>query len=335
MTFTDYETQLFIYPIKSLRPIEVQRVELTDHGLRFDRSFALIYDPKSKKPRDSGTAPVVRHLTIKKVFRLALFQPSIDETWSNLTISYTGGSPPSSLTVPLTPSPLASAQKDTYLLSIFGTTAKGLDVGQDAADFFSKHLECDVRLVFIGGLGFRDIPGAAYIPNQHRSLLLALEEGMRPQKIKFADAAPLLLTSTTSEEDCRQRLQEEDRDEDLIIRFRTNIHIDVVNLPAWDEDTWLQLKLRSQSKGTSEITLRCIFQCVRCLSINADMGTGDMVTRERQLYGLLAPDRRVNEKFPRESPSPPLLSASSECVRQTRFRTVRLWRSRWCNPACW
>lgn len=292
-------TQLFIYPIKSLRPIEVQTVELTDHGLRFDRSFALIYDPKSTASGD-GTALVARHLTIKKVFRLALFQPSVDETWSNLTVSYTGCNPPSHLTIPLTPSPLANSQVETYLLSIFGTTAKGLDVGQDAAEFFSKHLQCRVRLVFIGGLGFREIPGAAYVPNQHRSLLLALEEGMRPQRIRFADAAPLLLTSTTSEDDCRQRLQEKDRDEDLIVRFRTNIHIDVGSLPPYDEDKWQTLAVRPKSGGSSEITLRCIFQCVRCLSINADTGTGDMVRRERQLYGLLAPDRRVNDKFPRK-----------------------------------
>lgn len=298
---------------------------MTDHGLRFDRSFALIYDPKTNRSEDAGTASVVRHLTIKKVFRLALFQPSVDETWSNLTVSYIGGTPSPPLTIPLTPSPLGSSQKDAYLLSIFGTTAKALDAGQEAADFFSKHLQCDVRLVFIGGVGFRDIPGAAYIPNQHRSVLLALEEGTRPQKVKFADAAPLLVTSTTSEEDCRQRLQEEDRDEDLIIRFRTNIHIDVGTLPAWDEDTWLQLTLRPKFGDSDAITIRCISQCVRCLSINADTGTGDMVTRDRQLYGLLAPDRRVNGNFPRKYRSAYLPHSFTKQHRQTSLWTVRLW----------
>lgn len=278
-------------------------MELTDHGLRFDRSFALIYNPRSNAPED-GSVPVARHLTIKKVFRLALFQPQVDETWSKLTVTYSGCSPPSSLTIPLTPSPLNDSQ--VHLLSIFGTTAKGLDVGQESADFFSKHLQCDVRLVFIGGLGYREIPGAAYIPNQHKTLSLALNEGMRPQRIKFADAAPLLITSTASEEDCRQRLREMDRGEDVIVRFRTNIHVDVNSLAPYDEDKWQELTVRPKTLGSSEVTLRCIFQCVRCLSINADMGTGDMVKRERQLYGLLAPDRRVNERFPRKlHPSSP------------------------------
>lgn len=296
--------QLFIYPIKSLGPIQVDAVELTDHGLRFDRSFALIYDPRSNTAEDSPV-PVARHLTIKKVFRLALFQPQIDETWSKLTVTYSGCSPPAKLTVPLSPSPLSESQV-THLISIFGTTAKGLDVGQESADFFSKHLQCDVRMVFIGGLGYREIPGAAYIPNQHKAISLALEEGMRPQRIKFADAAPLLITSTASEEDCRRRLQGSDREEDVIVRFRTNIHVDVGNLAPYDEDRWRTLIVRPKSQSGSEVTLRCIFQCVRCLSINADLATGDMVKRERQLYGLLAPDRRVNDRFPRKSCPPSL-----------------------------
>lgn len=287
-------------------------MELTDHGLRFDRSFALIYNPRSNTPED-GPVTVARHLTIKKVFRLALFQPQIDETWTRLTVTYSGSSPPSTLTIPLIPSPLVDSQ--VHLLNIFGTAAKGLDVGQESADFFSKHLQCDVRLVFIGGLGYREIPGAAYIPNQHKTLSLALKEGMRPQRIKFADAAPLLITSTASEEDCRQRLKETDRDEDVIIRFRTNIHVDVNSLSPYDEDRWRELTVRPQSQGSGEVTLRCIFQCVRCLSINADMGTGDMVKRERQLYGLLAPDRRVNERFPRKLHPPTSCLPPSELVR--------------------
>lgn len=281
----------------------MQTVELTDHGLRFDRSFALIYDPKKKSPAD-GSLLLVRHLTIKKVFRLALFEPRIDETWSKLTVSFTGCSPPSRLTIPLIPPPLADSQVDTYLVSIFGTMAKGIDVGQEAATFFSQHLQVDVRLVFIGGLGFREIPGVAYLPNQHKILSLALEDGMRPQRIRFADAAPLLITSTASEHNARLRLPEEDRGEDLIIRFRTNIHIDVGGLAPYDEDKWRTLSVRPQpgnsTGGSMEITLKCIFQCVRCLSINADLATGEMIKRERQLYGLLAPDRRVNDKFPRK-----------------------------------
>ena len=186
-------------------------------------------------------------------------------------------------------------------MSIFGTTAIGIDLGDEPAAFFSKHLDQEVRLLSIGGTGRREIPGAAYIPSQRSALNLALQEGLQPQRIRFADAAPLLITSTASEEDARARLPPEHRKEDLIIRFRPNIHIDVKGqLPPYDEDNWSSLLVRSHSDETQEVTIKCIFKTVRCLSLNVDPDTGEMIHRDRQLYGLLASDRRVNDKFPRQ-----------------------------------
>lgn len=66
--------RLFIYPIKSLKPVEVQQVEITNEGLRFDRSFVLVYPPEDGEL-------VAKHLTIKRVYQLALFQPEIDPSW--------------------------------------------------------------------------------------------------------------------------------------------------------------------------------------------------------------------------------------------------------------
>jgi uncharacterized protein YcbX len=203
--------------------------------------------------------------------------------------------------VPLTPSPLSLLTNKTFEVSIFGTTAIGIDLGEEAAAFFSKHLEQDVRLLSIGGTGRREIPGAAYIPSQRSALSLALQEGLQPQRIRFADAAPLLITSTASEQDARSRLPPAYQNEDVIIRFRPNIHIDVKNqLPPYDEDNWSSLLVRSHSDETQEVTIKCIFRTVRCLSLNADPDTGEMIQRDRQLYGLLASDRRVNDKFPRK-----------------------------------
>lgn len=289
-----------MYPVKSLRPVEVKAVELTNEGLRFDRSFILVYTPKEPSEPDAGDSlPFAQFLTIKRVFRLALFQPEIDESWTNLKIRWTG-SPSSSpsINVPLTPSPLSLLGAKTFQVSVFGTTAIGVDVGDEVAAFFSGHLQADVRLLFIGGTGRREIPGAAYIGKRTEALTLALEEGLRPQRIRFADAAPLLVTSTASEHDARMRLPLEHRNEDVIQRLRPNIHIDVQSsLPAYDEDNWSTLMV-SAHEGTYPVTIKCIFNCVRCLSLNADPDTGEMIPRQRQLYGLLASDRRVNPRFP-------------------------------------
>ena len=66
-------TQLFIYPVKSLPPVQVSSVELTNEGLRFDRSFVLVNPPKDDSRR-------AKFLTIKKVYKLALFKPTIVST---------------------------------------------------------------------------------------------------------------------------------------------------------------------------------------------------------------------------------------------------------------
>ncbi|ETN44284.1 uncharacterized protein HMPREF1541_10464 [Cyphellophora europaea CBS 101466] len=292
--------RLFLYPVKSLRPVEVKAVELTNEGLRFDRSFILVYTPTETATPDPTTGPpFAQFLTIKRVFRLALFQPEIDDSWTNLTIRWTG--PPSSassIVVPLTPSPMSLLGAQTYQVSVFGTTALGVDVGDEVAAFFSGHLQADVRLLFIGGTGRREIPGAAYVGKGTDALTLALEEGLRPQRIRFADAAPLLVTSTASEHNARMRLPPAHRNEDIIQRLRPNIHIDVQDLlPAYDEDRWATLMV-SADGGAHPVTIKCIFNCVRCLSLNADPDTGNMIPRQRQLYGLLASDRRVNPRFP-------------------------------------
>jgi uncharacterized protein len=139
------------------------------------------------------------------------------------------------------------------------------------------------------------------MPNQLQALSLALRQGMQPQRIRFADAAPLLITSTASQQEARSRLPKDHQGEDLILRLRPNIHIDVKSLVApFDEDEWESLFVRPRDAGSPEVTIRCIFRCVRCLSLNADPDTGRMISRDRQLYGLLAKDRRVNELFPRK-----------------------------------
>ncbi|KAJ0130230.1 Nitrogen assimilation transcription factor nit-4 [Fusarium oxysporum f. sp. albedinis] len=108
--------RLFIYPIKSLLPVEVTYAEVTSEGFRFDRQYILI-----KEPVDPNQ--VAEHLTIKKDFVLALFQPSIHDDWSNLTVQHTKAEAESCMTIPLTPSPLCCFQSRTYTVNIAGTDA--------------------------------------------------------------------------------------------------------------------------------------------------------------------------------------------------------------------
>jgi uncharacterized protein YcbX len=191
---------------------------------------------------------------------------------------------------------------NVYQVSIFGTKAPGIDMGQHVSDFFSFHLGKTVRLLYIGGNGQREIPGAVFMPkHKYRALSIAVNDKLQPQRVRFADAAPLLITSSASEEDARQRLPPSARGEDVIVRFRPNIHVDVGDEVApYDEDRWDLLTIRSKIDRAQEVSVRCLFRTVRCLSLNADLAKGSMIATNRQLYGLLAKDRRVNELFPRK-----------------------------------
>lgn len=226
----------------------------------------------------------------------------IDQSWAKLTITHVHAEERAAVTVPLTPSPVSLFNADVFHVSIFGTKAQGIDMGTEASEYFSHHLGKPVRLLYIGGNGQREIPGAVFMPkHKYRALSIAVNDKLQPQRVRFADAAPLLITSSASEEDARQRLPPSARGEDLIVRFRPNIHIDVDGeVEPYDEDRWDLLTIRSKMDSAQEVSVRCLFRTVRCLSLNADLAKGSMITTNRQLYGLLAKDRRVNELFPRE-----------------------------------
>lgn len=207
----------------------------------------------------------------------------------------------------------------TYQVSVFGTTSEGVDMGSEAATFFSNHLNQPVRLLYIAGFGRREIPGAAYVRGQMNALSLRLHQSSsQPQRLRFADAAPLLVTSTASETDARLRLPHENQFEDVILRFRPNIHIEVDdNIRAYDEDLWKMLLIRGNPSKTQTVMVKCIFKCVRCLSLNVDFDTGGVVTTKRQMYGLLAKDRRVNRNFPRKSLTQSLFPNSPDTLFDT------------------
>lgn len=286
--------QLFIYPIKSLGPVEVTTAEVTNEGLRFDRQYILV-----KLPANTSTG-IAQHVTIKNNWSLGLFRTSIDSSWTRLTITHIQASDNAVLSIPLTPSPLSLFRAATFRVSIFGTQAPGIDMGDSIAAYFSHHLNLHVRLLYIGGNGQREIPGAVFkAPTE--SVSWSVNDKLLPQKIRFADASPLLITSTASEEDARRRLPLAARGGDVILRFRPNIHVDVGDEQApYEEDGWGMLAIRSQLNADLEVSVRCLFKAVRCLSLNADLVNGGMCATPEQLYGLLMKDRRVNEKLPRK-----------------------------------
>jgi uncharacterized protein len=310
-------------------PVEVNEAEITNTGLRYDRSFVLV--------KDSGEdVAVTEHLTIKTTAKVCLFQPSVDfgassEQRKLLKVKHTITA--EDIEFHLTPTPEELRTAKSFEVEIFGTQAVGVDMGEHVAEWFSRHLEQPVRLLYIGGDGTREGPAPALVPKRVKprkktGVLGAwfqpgrAEEEMHPQKIQFADAAPLLLTTASSEREVISRLIDlpgrdvETADEDIILRFRSNIHLansisegDPVDLGDRDtsisapyaEESWKALTIHPSLAplSNSPVHVDLVFNTVRCQSLNVDFSTGEYLPSDRQLYKLLATkDRRVNAAFP-------------------------------------
>lgn len=204
------------------------------------------------------------------------------------------------MSVPLQPSHEDLESTTIYTVDLFGTQATGFDMGEEIATFFSKHLKQPARLIYIGRNGFRAVPLPSLIPRKPSKIPWLTGNEGHAQQIRFNDAAPLLITTTTSEEETRTRLPQEYRDEDVLIRFRTNIHVDVsgvADFSAYEEDSWKKLIIISES-SSARVDVDVVFRTPRCQSLNVDFETGGLLPTDRQLYKLLTKDRRVNPSFP-------------------------------------
>ena len=115
--------------------------------------------------------------------------------------------------------------------------------------------------------------------NHLTSLTVNAGDDLQPQKICFADAAPLLVTSTASGKDALSRLPPAYRNKD-IIRLRPNVHVDVGDaIGVFDEDGWRELTISSPDGRTNKATVCCVFGTPRRLSLNVDIATGTMLQK--------------------------------------------------------
>lgn len=155
----------------------------------------------------------------------------------------------------------------TYTVDIFGTRATDSDTGADVATFFSKHLHQPVRLIYIGRNGLRAVPTPSLIPRRPATAGFPWfsNDEVYSQQIRFNDAAPLLLTTTASKEDARSRVPAELVSDDVLLRFRTNIHVDVsdTNSDAYDEDNWRKIAINSKA-SSAKVDLDIVFRTPRC-----------------------------------------------------------------------
>jgi uncharacterized protein len=205
---------LYYYPIKSCAGIAVQSWKIVETGFLHDREFMLI-DSKQ------------RFMTQREFSRMSLILPSVDD--ERLKVN-----------APEMPELSLKIVKDGERLSstIWKDTVEVIDQGDEAAQWFSKFLDTQCRLVRKAESYKRQV-NQTYAPRES-------------DQVSFADGYPFLLISAESIEDLNSIL-----DDPLPInRFRPNIVI-IGGRIAFAEDRIKTLKI-------GNITFDGVKPCIRC-----------------------------------------------------------------------
>lgn len=317
-------TELYIYPIKSLRPVSVPSARLLREGLQYDRRFMLL------KAEADGRYTNVQ---VSRFPECALFAQALDG--DHVVVTYQDPKADrereeqEELRVPLDPAVEDLQANGTVDILLFGSATSALRVGDEYDAWFSARLGYRAVLVYIGDdrravLAHAPPPPPATAPKSWFSFAASFlpsylhqqqpqqekgGEGEREEeKLVFNEAAPFLITSRASLRDIEARMMPNGEAVDMI-KFRPNIVVDEVpsssSAPApvspapndhddneesalrpWDEDFWGEIAV-----GPSRHRLALTANCARCVSVDVDYATGrrtDVVLRR------LMRDRRVD-----------------------------------------
>lgn len=215
---------LFIYPIKSCASVSVTELVYTARGLQNDRRFMLVdVDGKAITQRENP--------------RLAHIRPNI--TPSGLRVDYEGKAAVT----------FAFGRKTRRQVRVWNYAGAALDLGDEAADWFSTFIEQPCRLVEFAPDGDR--------PNSTQHTTFSAQ-------VQFSDAYPILVTTIESLSDLNRRLATPVP----MNRFRPNIVLR--DVAPFAEDNWKLLAFE-------DMRLHIVKACERCI-----ITTTNQITLERQ-----------------------------------------------------
>lgn len=162
-------SELYIYPVKSLGGIKVNKAVVTDRGFKYDRRWMLI---------DHNN----RFISQREHALMALFTPHFNG--DRLTISA-----PDSTSIDI---PLHTDNPEFVTVSIWDDVCQAQLISKAADDWFSRHLNVDARLVFMPDKTQR-FTDTEYTEPGHIT--------------SFSDAYPFMMIGQASLDDLNLRLE--------------------------------------------------------------------------------------------------------------------------------
>lgn len=211
-----------LYPIKSARGISLESSTLDDFGLTGDRRWMVV---------DSAG----RFVSQREAHKLALAEVAVegeDVLVSGAEVGELRVGPP-------------SATASSLRVTIWGDECQAIDGGPVAAEWFTRFLGFQARLVFMPDSTFRTV-NPDYVPARRR--------------VSFADAYPLLLATEGSLADLNRRM-----DQPLPMnRFRPNLVVS--GSEPFAEDQWKRVQV-------GEVAFDVVKPCDRCVTTTIDQAT--------------------------------------------------------------
>jgi len=238
-------SKLFIYPIKSLANVQVEKFEVKPNGAEnnwlIDRQF-MVVDKKGKM------------VTARKYPHMSMVVPMV--TKEHLVLTYPG--------MEEIKVKIPRDEKKVKACDVWGEECTGVDMGDSVGEWLSDTIMQDpqagLRLVFHNqAVSSRpDKEGSEYLTPLEKA-------GDKPW---YADGYPYLLLTEPSVKELNKVLEEKGVDLEVEeTRFRPNIYVDG-EFSGFAEDMWAHVKI-------GDCVFRNVKLCTRCVYTTVDPETGE------------------------------------------------------------
>ena len=226
-------TQLTVYPVKSLKGIDLQQSELYTHGLAWDRRWMLV-DAQQ------------RFVTQRQLPALATIGVALDER--SLVLSH-----PSMAPIAIS---LDEPQGNLRHVTVWNDHCKAHQEGEEVSRWLEAALGDAAR-------GLSLVRFASDFPRPVEADFLAGDSA----DTFFSDGYPFLVTTTGSLDALNQALVAAGQSPIPMNRFRPNIVVE--GATAWAEDRWAGLRVPT---GGIELTLRKPCQRCKITTVDQQTG---------------------------------------------------------------
>ncbi|MGH1428579.1 MAG: MOSC domain-containing protein [Arenicella sp.] len=230
-------SQLYIYPVKSLRGIAVEKAELTPLGLRYDRHWMIIDDNN-------------QFVTQRKHPNMVLVKTRLSDNFLHLSKE---GMP--ELQIPLAP---ASSNKHTISATIWRDECQVVDEGDEFGRWITQALQSKKTLRLV-----------RMAPNEQRPQSQGERFG-HENTTQFSDAVSYLVCHQSSLNTLNDALVDKGFEPSTVEQFRPNI---VLENTDNEFNAFQEHQVRSFKH--QNYTLESRDPCQRCIMPTIDIQTGE------------------------------------------------------------